>query len=139
MLRHLRMFLHYPETDMMNHELRIALLGTINRDTIHHRRWRDNRKLRRFACLYSILALAEIASSHVAIYPICNVGADMEAVTTLVREKLAPYPHVKLDGTPIRIGQDPHCFLDYDAKGPQTRNHCTMTSRKSLFHKLNHF
>ena len=96
----------------MNHKLRIALLGTINRDTIYTA---DGVTTESYGgLLYSILALAEIASSQVVIYPICNVGADME---TVVRKKLAPYPHVKFDGIQFVSGKNPHCFLDYDAKG----------------------
>ncbi len=91
--------------------LHIALLGTINRDTIHTA---DGVTTESYGgLLYSILALGEIAP-RAAIYPICNVGADMEAV---VREKLAPYPHVKFDGIRFVSSKNPHCFLDYDAQG----------------------
>lgn len=97
---------------MLDHGPRIALLGTINRDTIHTA---DGVTTESYGgLLYSILALAEIASDRAAIYPICNVGRDMEDV---VREKLAPYPQVKLDGIRFVPGKNPHCFLDYDAEG----------------------
>lgn len=97
---------------MLDHGPRIALLGTINRDTIHTA---DGVTTESYGgLLYSILALAEIASEHATIYPICNVGRDMEDV---VREKLAPYPQVKLDGIRFVPGKNPHCFLDYDAQG----------------------
>ena len=97
---------------MLDHGPRIALLGTINRDTIHTA---DGVTTESYGgLLYSILALAEIASERAAIYPICNVGRDMEDV---VREKLAPYPQVKLDGIRFVPGKNPHCFLDYDAEG----------------------
>ena len=99
---------------MLDHGPRIALLGTINRDTIYTA---DGVTTESYGgLLYSILALAEIAPapSRAAIYPICNVGGDMEAV---VRETLAPYPHVKLDGIRFVPGKNPHCFLDYDSQG----------------------
>ena len=97
----------------MNHqERRIALLGTINRDTIHTA---DGVTTESYGgLLYSILALAEIASSDLSIYPVCNVGFDMEDV---VREKLAPYPHVKFDGIQFVSGKNPHCVIDYDTEG----------------------
>jgi sugar/nucleoside kinase (ribokinase family) len=97
---------------MSNKERRIALLGTINRDTIHTA---DGVTTESYGgLLYSILALAELASEDSAIYPICNVGSDMESV---VREKLAPYLHVKFDGIQFVSEKNPHCFLDYDAEG----------------------
>ena len=101
----------------MNHELRIALLGTINRDTIYTA---DGVTTESYGgLLYSILALAEIASSQVAIYPICNVGADME---TVVRKKLAPYPHVKFDGIRFVSGKNPSLLSGLRRKRAQTRN-----------------
>ncbi|MDP6038422.1 MAG: carbohydrate kinase family protein [Candidatus Latescibacteria bacterium] len=97
---------------MSNSEPRIALLGTINRDTIHTA---DGITTESYGgLLYSILALAEIASEDSAIYPICNVGSDMESV---IREKLEPYPHVKFDGIQFVSGKNPHCFIDYDEEG----------------------
>ena len=97
---------------MADQERRIALLGTINRDTIHTA---DGVTTESYGgLLYSILALAEIASPDSHIYPICNVGYDMEDV---VRDKLAPYPHVKFDGIEFVSQKNPHCFLDYDSEG----------------------
>jgi sugar/nucleoside kinase (ribokinase family) len=97
---------------MLKSNTRIALLGTINRDTIHTP---DGVTTESYGgLLYSILALAEIASPEASIYPICNVGADMESV---VREKLAPYPQVKFDGITFVPGKNPHCFLEYNTEG----------------------
>jgi len=97
---------------MLKSNTRIALLGTINRDTIHTP---DGVTTESYGgLLYSILALAEIASPEASIYPVCNVGADMEAV---VREKLSPYPQVKFDGITFVSGKNPHCFLEYDKNG----------------------
>lgn len=97
---------------MNDQEQRIALLGTINRDTIHTA---DGVTTESYGgLLYSILALAEIAPHGLSIYPVCNVGYDMEDV---VREKLAPYPQVKYDGIEFVDQKNPHCFIDYDRDG----------------------
>ena len=96
---------------MSHSRRRIALLGTVNRDTIHTP---DGVITESYGgLLYSILAMAEIASPEAEIYPICNVGYDMEAV---VRDKLAPYTHVKLAGIRFVPQKNPHCFLEYDAQ-----------------------
>ena len=101
----------------MNHELRIALLGTINRDTIHTA---DGVTTESYGgLLYSILALAEIASSHVAIYPICNVGADME---TVVAKKTRAIPTRQIRRHPICIGQKSPLLFGLRCKRTQTRN-----------------
>jgi sugar/nucleoside kinase (ribokinase family) len=97
---------------MMKGNTQIALLGTINRDTIHTP---DGVTTESFGgLLYSILALAEIASPEAAIYPVCHVGSDMEGT---VREILAPYPQVKFDGITFVSSKNPHCFLEYDKEG----------------------
>jgi sugar/nucleoside kinase (ribokinase family) len=62
--------------------------------------------------LYSILSLAQIADA--TIYPICNVGRDVEAA---VREALAPFPCVRLDGFRFVPEPNPHCLLEYDGEG----------------------
>ena len=88
----------------------IALVGQVNRDTIFTP---DGVQTESYGgLLYSMLSLAEIAEA--AIYPICNVGQDMEAV---VRERLVAYPAVRLDGIRFVPDRNPHCFLDYDASG----------------------
>ena len=90
----------------------VALVGTINRDTILTA---DGVETESYGgLLYSILSLAEIATDGAAIYPICNVGEDMEVV---VREKISVYDSVYLDGTRFVPEKNPHCFLVYDAEG----------------------
>jgi sugar/nucleoside kinase (ribokinase family) len=88
----------------------IALVGQVNRDTIFTPDGVQTESTG--GLLYSMLSLAEIAEA--TIYPICNVGQDMEAV---VREQLAAYPAVRLDGIWFVPDRNPHCFLDYDASG----------------------
>lgn len=91
---------------------RIALVGTVNRDTIFAA---DGMQIESYGgLLYSMLPLAEMASSGTEIYPVCNVGRDME---TVVRNKLSPYPAVRLDGIRFVPDKNPHCFLKYDAGG----------------------
>ena len=89
---------------------RIALVGTINRDTILTP---DGVRTESYGgILYSILSLSEIAQAE--IYPICNVGSDMESV---VRDLLSPCPSVRFDGIRFVPEKNPHCFLEYDAEG----------------------
>ena len=89
---------------------RIALVGTINRDTILTP---DGVRVESYGgMLYSILSLAQIADA--TIYPICNVGRDVEAA---VREALAPFPCVRFDGIRFVREPNPHCHLEYDGEG----------------------
>ena len=91
---------------------RIALVGTVNRDTISAA---DGTQIESYGgLLYSMLPLAEIASLDTEIYPVCNVGRDMESV---VRDRLSPYPAIRFDGIRFVPEKNPHCFLDYDAEG----------------------
>ena len=102
---------------MLNHEQRIALLGTINRDTIYTA---DGVTTESYGgLLYSILALAEIASSQVAIYPICNVGADMEAI---VRKKTRAISTCQIRWYSICIDQKSPLLFGLRRKRAQTRN-----------------
>jgi sugar/nucleoside kinase (ribokinase family) len=91
---------------------RIALVGTINRDTI---RTADGVETESYGgLLYSILALAEIVTPGTRIYPIVNVGADMRAV---VENMLAGYSSVRHDGIRIVPEKNTHCYLQYDDQG----------------------
>ncbi len=95
---------------MQEGQRRIALVGSINRDTILTA---DGVRTESYGgMLYSILSLAEMAEA--AIYPVCNVGGDVEGA---VRERLAPHSAVRLDGVRFVPEQNPHCFLEYDAEG----------------------
>lgn len=95
---------------MSNTDYRIALVGQINKDTILSE---DGVKTASFGgLLYSILSLAEF--SEAKIYPICNVGQDVEIV---VQDRLSLYPNVFLDGIQFVKDQNPHCFLTYDEFG----------------------
>ena len=90
----------------------VALVGTINRDTIFTA---DGVQTESYGGLmYSILSLAEIVGEDGDIYPVCNVGQDMEVV---VRDKLAAYASVRLDGIRFVPEKTPHCFMNYDAEG----------------------
>ncbi|MDP6778591.1 MAG: carbohydrate kinase family protein [Candidatus Latescibacteria bacterium] len=89
---------------------RIALIGTVNRDTIHTA---DGVRVESYGgMLYSILSLAQIAEAM--IFPVCNVGRDVEMA---VRGFLAPFPCVRSDGIRFVPEPNPHCLLEYDAEG----------------------
>jgi len=91
---------------------RLALVGTVNRDTISRA---DGSHTESYGgLLYSVLPLAQIVSADTEIYPICDVGEDMEEV---VRSRLSPYPTVRMDGLRFVPGRNPHCTLEYDAEG----------------------
>ena len=88
----------------------IAVVGSVNRDTILTA---DGVRTESYGgMLYSILALAAIAD--VTIYPICNLGADVEGP---VRAMLGDQDSVRWDGIRVVTDQNPHCVLDYDSAG----------------------
>lgn len=92
--------------------LRIALIGSINRDTI---RTPDGLTTESYGgLLYSILSLTALVDGRAEIFPVCNVGQDVqEAVAGL----LDRCPFVRRDGLRFVPGRNNHCFLDYDAEG----------------------
>lgn len=109
----------------MSHALRIALVGSINRDTI---RTPDGMTTESYGgLLYSILSLAALmdrgrevgrdltgAIGGVEIFPVCNVGQDVQAA---VAGFLGRSPLVRCGGVRFVPDRNNHCFLDYDAEG----------------------
>lgn len=90
----------------------IALLGSINRDTI---RTPDGIETQSYGgLLYTILPLATIASSGTVVFPVYDVGCDVEAA---VRRILDDYPAVSLEGLHFGPQANPHCILEYAADG----------------------
>ena len=88
---------------------RIAIVGTINRDTI---RTPDGVETESFGgILYSILPLDAIIDEMATIYPVVNVGEDMQGV---VEGILSGCRGVSHDAIRIVPHKNPHCFLDYD-------------------------
>jgi sugar/nucleoside kinase (ribokinase family) len=86
---------------------RIAVVGSINRDTICTP---DGTRTESYGgILYSIAALAEVGPA--TIFPVCNVGKDVEVA---VRRLLGSRASVRLDGVRFVPERNPHCFLTYD-------------------------
>ncbi len=97
---------------MQSGDRTIAVVGTINRDTILTA---DGVRTESYGgVLDSVLALAAIAAPDTVIYPVCNVGRDVEDA---VRRLLSPCVSVRLDGIQFVPEQNAHCFLEYDAEG----------------------
>ena len=91
---------------------RIALLGTINRDTIQTS---DGVKIESFGgILYSLFPLSAITKDRANIFPIVNVGEDMRE--DLIR-LLEPCENIHLDGVSFVSGKNTHCFIVYDEAG----------------------
>ncbi|MDA0748268.1 MAG: carbohydrate kinase family protein [bacterium] len=94
---------------MHDYARRIALLGTVNRDTILTP---DGVRTESYGgMLYSVLSLAEISEAEV--YPVCNVGQDVEGAV----RRFLTHPAVRMDGVSIVPEQNPHCLLEYDSTG----------------------
>ena len=91
---------------------RIALLGTINRDTI---RTQDGVKTESFGgILYSLFPLSAITKDRADIFPIVNVGEDMREVVTRFLE---PCENIHFDGISFVPEKNTHCFMVYDEVG----------------------
>ena len=97
---------------MSGNTRRIAVVGSINRDTICTT---DGTRTESYGgILYSIGALAEVGSATV--FPVCNVGRDVEGA---VRSLLGSRTSVRLDGVRFVPESNPHCFLTYDSRNRQ--------------------
>ena len=95
---------------MTTGEQTIALVGSINRDTI---RTPDGVEVGSYGgMLYGILSLAEMSSAK--IFPVGNVGRD---VRTPVMELLDGNSRIDLSGVCFTSHQNPHCVLTYDEAG----------------------
>ena len=94
---------------MSGNARRIAVVGSINRDTICTP---DGIRTESYGgILYSIAALAEMGSA--TIFPVCNVGKDVEDA---VRRLLGSMASVRMDGVRFVAEPNPHCFLTYDTR-----------------------
>ncbi len=91
---------------------KIALLGTINRDTI---RTPDGVETESYGgILYSLLPLSAIVKETARICPVVNIGEDVrEAVTGY----LSPCDNVQFDGVSFVPEKNTHCFMVYDEEG----------------------
>lgn len=94
---------------MSGNARRIAVVGSINRDTILTP---DGTRTDSYGgILYSIAALAEVGSA--TIFPVCNVGKDVEDAVRRLLGSMAP---VRMDGVRFVPEPNPHCFLTYDSR-----------------------
>jgi len=91
---------------------RIAVLGTITRDTVIYP---DARKIESFGgILYNILALSYLGKGNVQIYPICNLGYDAyDSVLGILKE----CKNVRTEGIKKVRVRNNHNLLLYDQKG----------------------
>ena len=91
---------------------RIALLGTINRDTI---RTPDGIETESYGgILYSLLPLSAIVKDSAQIFPVVNVGEDMRDV---VKGYLEPCSNISFDAVSFVPDKNTHCFMVYDEQG----------------------
>jgi adenosine kinase len=92
--------------------IKIAVIGTINRDTIV---FPGGRRTESFGgILYNLSALSGLGREDLEIYPVCNVGYD---VHHRVREILGGYDNVKLDGVKEVRRKNNHARLLIDEEG----------------------
>ncbi len=91
--------------------MRIAVAGTINRDTILL--LDGTRKESYGGLLYSILTLALLAEKGSSIHPVVNLGRDVEGA---VKNVLSRYPQVCLNGLHPVEEKNNHAILTYHSQ-----------------------
>jgi len=92
--------------------MRIAVVGTINRDTIL---LPDGEKKESYGgLLYSIVPLALLAEAGTTVLPVVNLGRD---VAGPVKAILSRYPQVSLEGIHLVPEKNNHAFLSYRSQG----------------------
>lgn len=91
---------------------RIAVLGTITRDTVIYP---DARRIESFGgILYNVLALSYLGKGNVEIYPVCNLGYDTyDSVSGILKE----CKNVRTEGIKKVKVRNNHNLLLYDKKG----------------------
>ena len=93
-------------------KFKIAVIGTINRDTIL---FPDGRRTESFGgILYNVSVLSALGRRDLEILPVCNVGHDVHHRVT---EILGGYENVKLDGVKKVSRKNNHARLLIDEKG----------------------
>jgi len=93
-------------------KFKIAIIGTINRDTIV---FPDGRRTQSFGgILYNVSVLSALGRKDLQIFPVCNVGQD---VHHRVIEILGAYENVKLNGVKKVNRNNNHARLIVDEKG----------------------
>ena len=92
--------------------MKIAVVGTINRDTIL---WPDGGKKESYGgLLYSVVSLALLAEKGTEIFPVANLGQDVE---NPVKAILSCYPQISLDGIRVVPQKNNHALLRYRSEG----------------------
>jgi sugar/nucleoside kinase (ribokinase family) len=92
-------------------KLKIAVIGTINKDTII---FPNGKKTESFGgILYNILALSYLGGEDVKIYPVCNLGYD---VYNQVTSRLKNCDNVNLSGIRKVNCKNNHAFLSINRK-----------------------
>ena len=92
--------------------MKIAVIGTINRDTILL--LDGGRKESYGGLLYSILPLALLAEKGTEIFPVANLGQDVE---NPVKAILCCYPQISLEGIRVVPQKNNHALLTYRSAG----------------------
>jgi sugar/nucleoside kinase (ribokinase family) len=98
-----------PPTNPAMHKFKIAVIGTINKDTII---FPNGTRTESFGgILYNLSALSGLGESGAEIFPVCNLGYD---VFDQVTDILANYDNVKLDGIKRVRQKNNHAYLRID-------------------------
>ena len=88
--------------------MNIAIIGTINRDTIYP--FRGSRIESYGGILYNVTALAALVPEDVTLYPICNLGEDVQEP---VSRKMAHFQNIDTSGIRIVHQKNNHAVLRY--------------------------
>lgn len=95
-------------TSCNNDLIRIAIIGTINRDTI---KLPDGTVKEGWGgILYNIITLSRLVGKNVEIYPVCNIGKDCYSDIKAILKDL---PRVRCDHIQKVPEKNNHCFLTY--------------------------
>jgi sugar/nucleoside kinase (ribokinase family) len=96
-------------------KLKIAVIGTINRDTIH---LRQGGLIEGFGgILYNLFALSYLFGSEATIYPVCNIGHD---VYEEVKKKLRKRKNLRLEAVRKVERRNNHATLFYLREGEKS-------------------
>lgn len=92
--------------------MRIAVVGTINRDTI----LLPNGEMKESfgGLLYSVVPLALLAEPGTEVVPVLNLGRDVAGPVTAI---LSRYPQISLEGVNLVSEKNNHAFLTYPSQG----------------------
>lgn len=96
-------------------KFKIAVVGTINRDTIH---LRGGEVIEGYGgILYNLIALSRLLGSEATIHPVCNLGHD---IWEEVMVRLGRYSNLRLDEIRKIRRRNNHVSLFYDKRGEKS-------------------